>query len=115
MLAAFDEQLRRRPIAGPGVRVETDERLTRTVGTDGSWAAVVWSDLTAGDADEAIRVEVARSTGSLELPAICPRSARDLPAICPRSARDLPAASSSVPCSGSTAWSAAPGGARPPP
>ena len=44
VLAAFDEQMRRSPVAGPGVQVETEERLTRTVGTDGSWAAVVWSD-----------------------------------------------------------------------
>ncbi len=66
VLAAFDEQMRRRPVAGPGVRVEAEERLTRTVGTDGSWSAVVWSDLTETDADEAIASEVARPTGSLE-------------------------------------------------
>ena len=66
MLAAFDEQMRRSPVAGPGVQVETEERLTRTVGTDGSWAAVVWSDLTETDADEAIAAERARATGALE-------------------------------------------------
>jgi GNAT superfamily N-acetyltransferase len=66
VLAAFDDQMRRRTVAGPGVHVETEERLTRTVGTDGSWAAVVWSDLTETDADEAIAAESARATGSLE-------------------------------------------------
>jgi GNAT superfamily N-acetyltransferase len=66
VLAAFDEQMRRRPVAGPGVRVEAEERLTRTASTDGSWSAVVWSDLTETDADEAIAAEVARATGSLE-------------------------------------------------
>jgi hypothetical protein len=66
VLAAFDEQMRRRPVAGPGVRVEAEDRLTRTVGTDGSWSAVVWSDLTESDANGAIAAEVARAGGSLE-------------------------------------------------
>ena len=66
VLAAFDEQMRRHPVAGPGVRVETEERLTRTVATDGSWSALVWSDLTEADADEVIAAEVARSTEQLE-------------------------------------------------
>jgi GNAT superfamily N-acetyltransferase len=66
VLAAFDEQMRRHPVAGPGVRVEAEERVTRTVGTDASWSAVVWSDLPEADADEVIAAEVARSTGALE-------------------------------------------------
>jgi GNAT superfamily N-acetyltransferase len=66
VLAAFDEQMRRRPVAGPGVRVEAEDRLTRTVGTDGSWSAVVWSDLTESDANGAIAAEVARAGDSLE-------------------------------------------------
>ena len=66
VLAAFDEQMRRRPVAGPGVRVEAEQRLTRTAGTDGSCCAVVWSDLTETDADEVIAAEVARASGSLE-------------------------------------------------
>jgi GNAT superfamily N-acetyltransferase len=66
VLAAFDEQMRRRPVVGPGVRVETEERLTRMIGADGSWATVVWSDLTEVDADAAIAAEIARATGSLE-------------------------------------------------
>jgi GNAT superfamily N-acetyltransferase len=65
-LTAFDEQMRRRPVAGPGMRIEIDGRVTRTVGTDGSWSAVVWSDLSESDADEVIAAEMARSTGSFE-------------------------------------------------
>lgn len=66
VLAAFEEQMRRRPVAGPGVRVEGDERVTRTVGTDAQWSAVVWSDLAEDDADEVIAAEVARARGPLE-------------------------------------------------
>jgi GNAT superfamily N-acetyltransferase len=66
VLAAFVEQLRRHPVAGPGVRVEVEDRVTRTVGTDGSWSAVVCSRLTDDDADEVITGEIARSAGSFE-------------------------------------------------
>ena len=79
MLAAFDDQMRRRAVPGPGVRVEVEQRLTRTVGTDGSWAAVVWSDLTETDADEAIAAERARATGSLEWKLYSPDGPADLP------------------------------------
>jgi GNAT superfamily N-acetyltransferase len=65
-LAAFDEQMRRRPVAGPGMRIEAEERVTRTLGTDGSWSTVVWSDLTDADADEVIAAEIGRAVGSLE-------------------------------------------------
>jgi GNAT superfamily N-acetyltransferase len=61
VLTAYDEQMRRHPAESPGVRVETDERVTRTVGTDGSWSAVVWSRLTHDDADEVIAAEIARA------------------------------------------------------
>jgi GNAT superfamily N-acetyltransferase len=66
VLTAFDEQMRRHPVDGPGVRVEAEERVTRTVGTDGSWTAVVWSRLTEDDADEVIAAEIARAEGSFE-------------------------------------------------
>ena len=66
MLAAFDEQMRRHPVPGPGMRVEVAERVTRTVGTDGSWSSVVWSDLPDADADEVIAAEIAGSSGSFE-------------------------------------------------
>jgi GNAT superfamily N-acetyltransferase len=64
VLAAFDEQMRRHPVAGPGVRVEAEERVTRTVGTDGFWSAVVWSRLTTADADEVIAAEISRAAGA---------------------------------------------------
>jgi hypothetical protein len=64
--AAFDEQLRRHPVAGPGMRVEADERITRMVGTDAEWTAVVWSDLTADEADRVIAAEIGRGSGPLE-------------------------------------------------
>ncbi len=64
MLDAFDEQMRRHPVESPGVRVESDELVTRTVGTDGSWSSVVWSRLSEADADEVIAGEIARATGA---------------------------------------------------
>jgi GNAT superfamily N-acetyltransferase len=66
VLTAFDEQMRRHPGESPGVRVEAEERVTRTVGTDGSWTAVVWSRLTGADADDVIATEMVRATGSFE-------------------------------------------------
>jgi GNAT superfamily N-acetyltransferase len=64
VLAAFDEQMRRHPVESPGVRVESEERVTRTVGTDGSWSSVVWSRLSEADADEVIAGEIARAAGA---------------------------------------------------
>jgi GNAT superfamily N-acetyltransferase len=64
VLDAFDEQMRRHPVESPGVRVESDELVTRTVGTDGSWSSVVWSRLPEADADEVIAGEIARATGA---------------------------------------------------
>ncbi len=80
MLAAFDEQLRRHPVAGPGVRVEAEERVTRTGGTDGSWSGVVWSRLTEDDADQVIAAEIARSAGAFEWKAYSHDRPADLPA-----------------------------------
>jgi GNAT superfamily N-acetyltransferase len=61
VLAAFDEQMRRHPAESPGMRVESEERVTRTVGIDGSWSSVVWSRLSEADADEVIADEIARA------------------------------------------------------
>lgn len=66
MLAAFDEQMRRHPAESPGVRVEAEERVTRTVGTDDLWSAVVWSRLTEADADEVIAGELSRAVDEIE-------------------------------------------------
>jgi GNAT superfamily N-acetyltransferase len=66
VLAAFDEQMRRHPGESPGVRVGAAARVTRTVGSDGSWSSVVWSRLSEADADEVIAGELARATGEFE-------------------------------------------------
>lgn len=60
VLAAFDEQMRRRPKAGPAERVEVDERVTRVVSRSGGWNGVVWSDLTEADADAVIAAQIRR-------------------------------------------------------
>ena len=80
MLAAFDEQMRHHPAESPGVRVEADERVTRTVGTDDSWSAVVWSRLTEADADEVIAGELARAVGEFEWKLYSHDRPSDLPA-----------------------------------
>jgi GNAT superfamily N-acetyltransferase len=64
--AAFDDQMRRDPAPGPDARVERDERVTRVVGLDGSWAAVVWSALDRADADAVIAAETASDVPYLE-------------------------------------------------
>lgn len=56
LLAAFDEQVRR----GPGPH---DDDLVRVEAT-GDWNGVVWSDLTAANADEKIADQVARFAGA---------------------------------------------------
>jgi GNAT superfamily N-acetyltransferase len=53
-------------VAGPGAKAEVEERVTRMVGTDGAWSAVIWSDLTEADADAVIAGQVARSAGPFE-------------------------------------------------
>jgi hypothetical protein len=58
VLAAFDEQFRR---GAPWPGVERDGSVVRIV-TDG-WKGVVWSDLDASTADEAIQREIARFGG----------------------------------------------------
>ena len=60
VLAAFDEQMRRRPKAGPAERVEIDEHVTRVVSDSGGWSGVVWSDLSAADADAVIAAQIRR-------------------------------------------------------
>jgi GNAT superfamily N-acetyltransferase len=57
VLAAFNEQLRRHPDFGPGTQVERDEHVTRV---SGDWSAVLWSDLTAENADAVIAEQIRR-------------------------------------------------------
>jgi GNAT superfamily N-acetyltransferase len=78
--AAFDDQMRRRVPPGPDSTVEQDERVTRNLALDGSWAAVLWSDLTADDADEVIAVETARDVPYLEWKHYSGDRPADLPA-----------------------------------
>lgn len=57
MLAAYDEQMRADPPAAPGVNYVRTPRSLRQVGADGGWCAVVWSHLTADDADAEIAAQ----------------------------------------------------------
>ncbi len=59
LLQQFDQQMRREPRQRPGVRIEVDPHIVRTVGLDdGGWFAVGWSDLDESTADAAIAHEV---------------------------------------------------------
>jgi GNAT superfamily N-acetyltransferase len=58
--------MRRRVPPGPDSTVEVDAKVTRVLALDGSWAAVVWSDLTEDDAGAAIATETARAIPYLE-------------------------------------------------
>ena len=64
--AAFDDQMRRRVPPGPGSAVEQGDKVTRVLALDGTWAAVVWSDLAEDDADAVIAAESARAVPYLE-------------------------------------------------
>lgn len=78
--AAFDRQMRRDVLPGPDSRVEKDDRVTRVLGLDGTWAAVVWSDLAEDDADAVIAAETARDVGYLEWKHYTGDRPADLPA-----------------------------------
>jgi hypothetical protein len=62
VLAAFDEQVRRNPVPGPGGWVERDAGVIRVV-DPGGWSGVAWSGLDAGSADRAIGRQLARFAG----------------------------------------------------
>jgi GNAT superfamily N-acetyltransferase len=64
--AAFDDQVRRRVPPGPDSTVQQDEKVTRVLALDGTWAAVVWSDLTEGDVEAVVAAETARDVPYLE-------------------------------------------------
>ena len=59
VLAAFDEQIRRRPESGPRVVVVRGVATTRVVAGADGWSGVTWSDLAGTDVDVAISAEVA--------------------------------------------------------
>jgi len=61
VLAAFDEQIRRRPDPdGPGGRIEHDDRVICSIGGADGWTGVVWSGLDEAGADAAIAAQVGR-------------------------------------------------------
>jgi len=63
VLAAYDEQVRRRPTAdGPDVRVERADGVVRIVSSGGGWTGVTWSDLNEVTADAVIAAQVDRFT-----------------------------------------------------
>lgn len=60
VLAAFDDQIRRHPRPEPGTQVERDGPVVRVLTTGEGWSGVVWSDLTAADADAVIATQIGR-------------------------------------------------------
>jgi GNAT superfamily N-acetyltransferase len=60
VLAAFNEQMRRHPEAGPADRIENDAQVTRVVSDADGWSGVIWSDLTETDADAVIAAQIRR-------------------------------------------------------
>ncbi len=60
MLAAFDEQIRRRPGPEPGILVEVDDHVVRVVDFTDGWSGVTWSDLAGADIDAVISAQVGR-------------------------------------------------------
>ena len=61
VLAAYDEQVRRRPqVTGPDEHVERAAGIVRVVSTGPGWAGVTWSDLDELTADPAIAAQVDR-------------------------------------------------------
>ena len=66
LLAAYDEQVRRRPVPdGPDDVVEQVGGVVRCVSATG-WSGVTYSDLAGRDADAVIAAQLARMTGTWE-------------------------------------------------
>ena len=64
LLAAYDEQVRRRPVPdGPDDVVEHADGVVRCVSATG-WSGVTYSDLAGRDADAVIAAQLARMTGT---------------------------------------------------
>jgi GNAT superfamily N-acetyltransferase len=60
LLAEFDSQMRRNPVAGPRSRVEREPQVTRVISGDDGWSGVLWTDLTEADAGAVIDAQVSR-------------------------------------------------------
>ncbi|MGW7130840.1 GNAT family N-acetyltransferase [Streptomyces bobili] len=60
VLALYDRDMREGALPeSPGARVERVGRVVRHVGSEDGWNGVVWSDLSAADADAAIAEQIA--------------------------------------------------------
>jgi GNAT superfamily N-acetyltransferase len=81
LLAAYDEQVRRRPVPdGPDDVVERDDGVVRIVSATGGWSGVTFADLSGRDADAAIAAQIARFPGSWEWKHFAHDRPSDLPA-----------------------------------
>ena len=60
VLALFDEQLRKHPLAEPGERIEAGERVTRRIAAADGWTGVIWSDLDEASAGPIIDAQIRR-------------------------------------------------------
>jgi GNAT superfamily N-acetyltransferase len=60
VLRDFDDQMRRNYPASAGTRMEMDQRVTRAVSAGDGWNGIVWTNLTAADADMIIKAEIER-------------------------------------------------------
>ena len=60
VLALFDEQLRKHPLAEPGERIEAGERVTRRIAAADGWTGVIWSDLDEASAGPVIDAQIRR-------------------------------------------------------
>ena len=67
LLAAYDEQVRRRPVPdGPDDVVEQAGGVVRVISATGGWSGVTYADLTGRDADAAIAAQIATLPGCWE-------------------------------------------------
>jgi hypothetical protein len=60
VLALFDEQLRKHPLAEPGERIEAGERVTRRIAAADGWTGVIWSDHDEASAGPVIDAQIRR-------------------------------------------------------
>jgi GNAT superfamily N-acetyltransferase len=80
LLAAYDEQVRRRPVPdGPDDVVEQADGVVRVISATGGWSGVTYADLTGRDADAAIAAQIARLPGSWEWKHFAHDAPPDLP------------------------------------
>ncbi len=86
VLALFDEQLRRHPLAEPGEHIEAGERVTRRIAAADGWTGVIWSDLDEASAGPVIDAQI-RRFAALGQPWEWKYYSHDLPADLPQRLR----------------------------